>query len=101
MDQQIPDQRDPKKGYWTPEEVLEELASWFSVLQGVRMDLVTPDARLLDDLGVDSLDYMNLALTIGDEFGIDTWAEDVPEFITVMDIARFISGATRARTYPA
>ena len=101
MDSQKPNERDPKQGYWTPEEVLEELVSWFSVLQGVRMDLVTPDARLLDDLGVDSLDYMNLSLTIGDEFGIDTWAEDVPEFITVMDIARYISGATRARTASA
>jgi len=89
--------RDAKVGYWTPEEVLEELVAWFSVLQGVRPELVTPDARLLGDLGVDSLDYMNLSLTIGEEFGIDTWAEDVPEFITVMDIARFISSATRAR----
>jgi len=101
MDQQNPDQRDPTQGYWTPEEVFEELVSWFSVLQGVRMDLVTPEARLLEDLGVDSLDYMNLSLTIGDEFGIDTWAGDVPEFITVMDIARYVSGATRARTLPA
>jgi len=89
--------RDTQKGYWTEEEVLEELVGWFSVLQGVRPDLVTPDARLLEDLGVDSLDHMTLSLTIGKEFGIDTWAEDVPAFITVMDIARFISGATRAR----
>ena len=80
--------------------MLEELKSCFSVLQGTRDELLTHDARLLEDLGVDSLDYMALVLQVGEDFDVEpVWDMErgTPDFRTVGDVARFIAEATSSR----
>lgn len=44
---------------------------------------ITPDSHTIDDLGIDSLDFLDIAFAIDKAFGIklpiDKWAEEVNE----------------------
>jgi acyl carrier protein len=99
MSEPLPE-KSQKLDPWTADEVLEELKIYFSVLQGTRDELLTHDARLTEDLGVDSIDYMALILQIGEDFDVESvWdlEKGSPDFQTVGDIARFIAEATSSR----
>jgi len=99
MSEPVPE-KSQKLDPWTPDEMLEELKIYFSVLQGTRDELLTHDARLMEDLGVDSIDYMALVLQIGEDFNVESaWdlERGTPDFRTVGDVARFIAEATSSR----
>ena len=56
----------------------------------VEADKVTPEAKLKDDLGADSLDAVEIIMDIEDEFGIeidDTRAEGIA---TIGDLVAYI-----------
>ena len=53
-------------------------------------DDVTMSSNLLDDLGADSLDMVDLVMTIEDEFERDVEDEDVENIKTVGDIVHYI-----------
>jgi acyl carrier protein len=46
-------------------------------------DTITPDSHTIDDLGIDSLDFLDIVFAIDKEFGIkiplETWTQDVNE----------------------
>ena len=43
---------------------------------GVRADQVKPEAKLIEDLGADSLDAVELVMAVEEEFGIEVADED-------------------------
>lgn len=51
---------------------------------------VTAGARLVDDLGADSLDIVELVMEIEREFSIDIADEDVDGFKTVGDVIAYV-----------
>ena len=53
-------------------------------------DDVTMSSNLLDDLGADSLDMLDLVMTIEDEFELYVEDEDVENIKTVGDIVHYI-----------
>lgn len=53
-------------------------------------DDVTMSSSLIDDLGADSLDMVDLVMTIEDEFELDVEDEDVENIKTVGDIVHYI-----------
>ena len=53
-------------------------------------DDVTMSSNLLDDLGADSLDMVDLVMTIEDEFELDVEDEAVENIKTVGDIVHYI-----------
>ena len=53
-------------------------------------DAVTLDSVLLEDLGADSLDLVDLVMTFEDEFDMEISDEDVENIKTVGDVVRFI-----------
>lgn len=57
---------------------------------GVREEAITPGASLRDDLGLDSLDAVELAVAIEDEFDLMILDEDMKKFSTVADAAATI-----------
>jgi acyl carrier protein len=57
---------------------------------------VTLDARLRDDLGIDSLCASELIFEIQEEFGTAVTDEDVSRFQTVRDLVRAISQQSAA-----
>ncbi len=53
-------------------------------------DLITPEAELEKDLGINSLDVYELVVGCEDEFGVEIEDEVARTFITVADIVKFL-----------
>ncbi len=51
---------------------------------------VTENAALIDDLGADSLDTIELVMALEEEFGIDITDDDASAIQTVGDVVRVI-----------
>ncbi len=51
---------------------------------------VTPEARLAEDLGMDSLDAVEVVMSLEEAFGISIEEEKVSTFETVNDIVNYI-----------
>jgi acyl carrier protein len=57
---------------------------------GVEPAQVTKDASILDDLGADSLDVVELVMTLEEVFNIEVPDDVVEEMRTIGDIQRFV-----------
>ena len=68
------------------EKVRDVLAKQFEV----EPETVTPDTNLVDDLGADSLDVVELIMSVEDEFGITIDDEAAGGLVTVRQIVDFI-----------
>ena len=68
------------------EKVQKALAEQFEVSP----DTITLDTNLVDDLGADSLDVVELIMSIEDEFGVSISDEDAANLITVQKIVDFV-----------
>lgn len=51
---------------------------------------VHPESRIKDDLGADSVDILQLLMTIEEERGIVIPDERLAEFVTVSDIVNYL-----------
>ncbi len=51
---------------------------------------ITMDTNLLDDLGADSLDVVELIMGLEDEFGITISDEDASQLVTVSKIVDYL-----------
>ena len=52
---------------------------------------VVPEAKFVDDLGADSLDLVELIMTMEEEFDIDISDEDAEKLVTVKDAIAYIN----------
>jgi acyl carrier protein len=59
---------------------------------GVDVAEVTRDASILDDLGADSLDVVELVLSLEDTFDIEVSDEEVEGMRTIGDIQQYVIG---------
>jgi acyl carrier protein len=57
---------------------------------GVKADQVTPEAKLIEDLGADSLDAVELVMALEEEFGIEVPDEQAEKLQSVGDIIKYI-----------
>ncbi len=57
---------------------------------GVDKTEVNKDASILDDLGADSLDVVELVMTLEDTFDIEIPDDAVEEMRTIGDVQRFV-----------
>jgi acyl carrier protein len=57
----------------------------------VEMDEVVADASFVDDLGADSLDLVELIMSMEEEFDIDISDEDAEQIATVKDAIAYIN----------
>lgn len=53
-------------------------------------DVVTMEALVLDDLGADSLDVVDIVMSIEDEFEIEVPDEEIENIKTVGDVVKFV-----------
>ena len=51
---------------------------------------IAGESRLVEDLGIDSLDLVNVLLKIQDHFGVAIGDDDVPNLRRVSDLARYV-----------
>lgn len=63
---------------------------------GVDLTEVRADANILDDLGADSLDVVEMVMSLEEAFDIEVPDEDVEEMRTVADVERYITRAVAA-----
>jgi len=57
---------------------------------GIEASSVNPESSITDDFGADSLDLVDLAMTIEDAFDIEVPDEELEKIKTVADIVKFI-----------
>ena len=57
-------------------------------------DRVTMDSDILEDFEADSLDLVDLVMSLEDEFGIEVPDDQVENFHTVGDVVRYIEENT-------
>ncbi len=62
---------------------------------GVESALLVPEASLVDDLGADSLDLVELAMAFEEEFGIEVPDNDIANFRTIGDIITYLGSRKR------
>ncbi len=68
------------------EKVQQALASQFEL----DPETITMDTNLIDDIGADSLDVVELIMALEDEFGIAISDEDATQLYTVRRIVEYL-----------
>lgn len=61
---------------------------------GIDEDKVKPESDIIKDLGLDSLDIVDMLMYVEEEFGVSIDDGDVAEMKTVADVVKFIEGQT-------
>jgi len=59
---------------------------------GLSLSDVTPDANILDDLGADSLDVVEMVMAIEETFDIEIPDEDAEKMRTIGDVEIYVMG---------
>ncbi|MFR5832475.1 MAG: acyl carrier protein [Acutalibacteraceae bacterium] len=57
---------------------------------GIDAEIVKPESDIIKDLGCDSLDIVDMLMSVEDEFGVTIDDSDVSEMKTVLDVVNFI-----------
>lgn len=57
---------------------------------GVDISEVVPEASLIDDLGADSLDIVELVMTMEETFDLDIPDEEAEKLVRVKDVIKYL-----------
>lgn len=68
----------------------EKVKSIIAEQLGVKPEEVIPSASFIDDLGADSLDTVELVMSLEEEFGIEIPDEDAEKMTTVGESIKYI-----------
>jgi acyl carrier protein len=71
-------------------ELVERIRAIVAGQLGVEADQVVPEASILDDLGADSLDVVELVMALEEEFDIEVPDQDVEGIRTVGDVETYV-----------
>ncbi len=72
------------------QEILEKVKDLVASQLGKSKDKITPDSSFIEDLDADSLDLVELIMSMEDEYGLEISDEDAESIITVKDAVKFI-----------
>ena len=81
----------------TPEDALKKTTDVLFDQLGVDRDLITPEAKLEEDLGADSLDLVEIIMAVEDEFTIDIPDEHAEKLQTVQQFADYAQNHSYSR----
>ena len=70
--------------------VLEKVTAILADQFDAEEDSITPETSIVDDLGADSLDVVDLLMTIEDQFEIEIPDSEVENIKTVSDLVNYI-----------
>lgn len=74
----------------TPEQILERLAEVLTRDFDVKRESIRPEAHLFEELDLDSIDAIDLAVTLEEEAGLIIEEEELRELRRVQDILDLI-----------
>ena len=80
----------------TREEIFEHVKAILVETLSVDEDKVTMEARFQEDLDTDSLDLVELVMTMEEKFGIKISDEEAADIKTVGDAGEFVEKRTAA-----
>jgi len=72
--------------------VAERVQATIADKLGVETDVVTPRARLIEDLSADSLDLADLFMGLSEEFDVPIPPDECEALETVRDVVRYLRG---------
>ena len=56
----------------------------------IEEELITPDAELTNDLGINSIELADLVMLCEDKFDIEIDDADISKFVTVGDVVNYL-----------
>ena len=77
------------------EDIKNKVTALIAEQLGKSEDLVTLDAQFIEDLGADSLDLVELIMSMEDEFGVEIADEDAEKIGTVGQAISYIEEAKK------
>lgn len=77
------------------EEIFPKVKSVIAKQLGVEETKITPESKITDDLGADSLDSTELVMALEEEFNIEILDEDAEKMVTVNDVLVYLEKALK------
>ena len=77
----------------TEQEILEGLGEIIDEVAGVPAEEVTPEKSFVDDLDIDSLSMVEIAVAAQDKFGVEIPDDQLKDLTTVQDVIEFVRKA--------
>jgi acyl carrier protein len=74
----------------TEEEILTGIGEIVDEVAGVPADQVTPDKTFVDDLDIDSLSMVEIAVAAQDKFGVEIPDDQLKDLKTVQDVVDYV-----------
>jgi acyl carrier protein len=75
----------------TDQEILAGLAEIIDEVAGVPADDVSPEKNFIEDLDIDSLSMVEIAVAAQDKFGVEIPDEQLKDLKTVQDVINYVS----------
>lgn len=73
------------------DDIKQKVVSLIAEQLGKSEDAVTLDSQFIEDLGADSLDLVELIMSMEDEFGVEIADEDAEKILKVSDAVDYIA----------
>ena len=77
------------------QDVADALREIMAARLGLTPEQIVPEARLVEDLGLDSLDAVELAIAVERKFDIEVPEEALAKLKTVADMLALVESRTR------
>lgn len=72
-------------------EIFEKTRAIIAEKLNLEEETITPESSILEDLGADSLDIVDLVMALEEEFDIQVPDEDMENLTTVGDVVNYIA----------
>jgi acyl carrier protein len=76
----------------TEQEILDGLGEIIEEIAGVEASDVTPEKSFVDDLDIDSLSMVEIAVAAQDKFGVEIPDDELKNLKTVKDVIGYVQG---------
>ncbi len=70
--------------------MMEKIKQIIADQLNISHDKVLPESKIVQDLGADSLDIVELLMTLEEEFGITVTDEQAQKLVTLIDIENLL-----------
>ena len=78
----------------TQQEILAGLSEIIDEIAGGPADEVTPEKTFVDDLDIDSLSMVEIAVAAQDKFGVEIPDDQLKDLKTVQDVIHYVERAS-------
>lgn len=72
--------------------IFETIQDIISKQLGIDKNVILPESNLLTDLDADSIEAVEIIMSIEDEFGVEIPEDSIENIVTVQDLIDFIEG---------